>query len=133
MQIARKRNPSCIVEPEMTKVLRVMPILAWLPGYIQPEQPYRISATVNFQAISRRIPGQSSVCLTVEGCHSLAITLAKSMLKSEPNLVPISVPNSTQNSTFCGGKTCFWSKMCLQTPKYIMGGKREIWLNLAIF
>ena len=42
MQIARKRNPSCIAQPEKCKVVRFMSILGWATGDIQHENPFRI-------------------------------------------------------------------------------------------
>ena len=53
---ARRRNPSCIVEPDKTKVYRLMPTVPWTPGDTQPERPFSIRGTGNFQATSKRIP-----------------------------------------------------------------------------
>ena len=54
MQIARRRNPSCIVEPEKTKSFRVISLLTWTPGDTQPETPYSVVATSNLQENSKR-------------------------------------------------------------------------------
>jgi len=66
VQIARKLTLSCIVEPQMTKIVRVTPIMTWTHGEIQHEMPHGIGITGNFQTTSEskttvpEYPGRAS-------------------------------------------------------------------------
>ena len=53
---ARKRNPSCSVEPELTKAFRGVLIQMCTSGGIQYEEPYCIGVSGNYRASSERFP-----------------------------------------------------------------------------
>ena len=59
MQIARKMNPSCNVEPERTKAFRGMPIQIWTPSGLQSGRAYCIGVSANCRASSKSIPRES--------------------------------------------------------------------------
>ena len=99
MQIARKLNPSCDVQPEKTKAFQGTPRQIGTPNGTQHDKPAGIRVSGDYQASSRRDPPGESLVSRVSGRDPMLTSLlANSWQKSIQNGV-WETSQGTQNRT----------------------------------